>query len=744
MKNFARIELCEKRLLFSAVHPLVHSPPTGITNTDRQAIINEWQRGHEKNRLQAALSAGGAQFDSELLTYMSAQFNANSHYFFQPSAVAADIRLIQDPTDTYGQPFKRSWQSLMNNAGLEIQHIFSGVQLGSTIDWIDNPKQFGANTSFIDTLNGMGQLVDFATAYRLQPMQGYADPGNAKWVTEIQSELVSWSQQEPPLANPDDYHNTFPRWWLEDTSARALNLEETYALLIGTPAFSPVLNTLFMKEFFLHGDFLSRVTPKGPTSNWDVSQGAALDELSLMFPEFAGAGTWHAVAINNLLVPSLQHQFFADGGQVEQSPTYAKAVLGYFGDVYYLDQGSLPANARQIIVNAANAYYQELEPDGTQPVLGDAVPAISSDVLGPVQLELGITTWSQARLRMPGVFKLGAAAMIGTLSDPANPVLAGRAQDVALASSGNYILRSSDNNANSRELVFQAGAIAPPNDAHAHFDLFSFDLYGFGQRLIGNPGVDNYVPSPERTRLISTPAANTISINGLNHAWVTPANAASKISIKQWSSNADGGVQITAQHTAYQGVSGVHGNPVLTRSIWYDNANTFLVVDWANATASNKYTVAYNLVGPTTAAPHGGLTSTNANGKNVMVVPVLQPGQGTRKTATTIFNGGPTAATLYSVSQTAATALFASVIVTYQGSTPPNVTAQWARLPGRKPGILNILTNGVVTRSVSFSPSGPPMSPSDVPRPQLFQRPPAAIWSSTPIDNLFAGIDGLI
>jgi hypothetical protein len=195
--------------------------------------------------------------------------------------------------------------------------------------------------------------------------------------------------------------------------------------------------------------------------------------------------------------------------------------------------------------------------------------------------------------------------------------------------------------------------------------------------------------------------------------------------------------QVTAQNTAYQGVSGVNGNPVLTRSIWYDDNDTYMVVDWANASAANTYTTAYNLVGPTAAGANHSIYTTNSDGNNVMVVPVLQPGQKTHSAATTVYTGGATAATQFSISQKTASALFASIIVTYQGSTPPNVTAQWAKLPrGNKAGILEVLDNGVVTESASFSPDPAPAPGSGrrrTARPGAFMAVPTSPWSTQPI-----------
>src|SRR6202042_881099 len=105
--------------------------------------------------------------------------------------------------------------------------------------------------------------------------------------------------------------------------------------------------------------------------NTVANHGAALEELATVFPEFAASGAWYTHAVNDIITPVLQNQFFSDGGQDEESPGYAKSVLTVLGEAYYMNHRGWPADAQQILSNAADAYYQELEPDGTEPALGD-------------------------------------------------------------------------------------------------------------------------------------------------------------------------------------------------------------------------------------------------------------------------------------------------------------------------------------------------------------------------------------
>lgn len=720
--------------------PKAHALETGLTNADRQFVIDKWQRGTVQKHLQSVLNAdvaagdNGVQFDAMLLAYMTAQFNGNSHYFFQSADIEPDIQVIQDPTNALHQPFRNNWKKVMVAARAEYNHVFGSYTEPANIDWFTNPAQFGADDTFIHKLNNMGQFTDFAQAYRLHNIESdYADAGDPKFVAEIQKELISWTKQNPPLANPDDYHHTSPKWWLLDTTGRVRNWMQTYSLLIGTPAFNGALNTLFIKEFYINGDFMARVTPKVATSNTVAAHAAALSELATVFPMFAASKGWYTHAVNDLITPVLQSAFFSDGGQIEQSPGYAKVVLTVIGEAYYLNHSGWPANTKEILSKAADAYYQVLEPDGTEPGIGDTVRAISSDVTGPLKLELGKTSWSPAKLRMDAIFMFGANAAVDSLNDSPNPAPINRGLTAALTGSGTYVMRSGET-ADATQLILNAGATASVGSAHGHYDLFNFDLYGDGKPLIADPGVHTYVANAERDRLISTPAHNTISINGKNHQFVSPADASKYITVEQFDAPGDH-VQVTARHIAYQGVSGVNGNPVLTRSIWYDTSDTYMVVDFANATSSNTYNVAYNLVGKTAAGANGSIHTTNASGENVMVVPVLLAGQTTHSAGTTVFTGSNLAATYFTVSQKTASTIFASIVVTYQGTTPPNITARWKTLPtATTAGTLQVLENGVVTKTASFTQNFPPSGgrrrraavTSAIAR-------PATTWSATPI-----------
>jgi hypothetical protein len=124
-----------------------------------------------------------------------------------------------------------------------------------------------------------------------------------------------------------------------------------------------------------------------------------------------------------------------------------------------------------------------------------------------------------------------------------------------------------------------------------------------------------------------------------------------------------------------------------------------LVVDFASSSATHTFTSGFNIPGTASYVNNGEINSLNSSG-NVMIQSILMPGQTTARVKSFVSSQPPpdeiTPAIHYSVSQTGTSALIANLIVTYAGSTPPQVTATWVTLPkGTRPGVIKITRDGV-------------------------------------------------
>jgi hypothetical protein len=87
----------------------------------------------------------------------------------------------------------------------------------------------------------------------------------------------------------------------------------------------------------------------------------------------------------------------------------------------------------------------------------------------------------------------------------------------AFSNGGYYVLRSGWRDRNDRHLVFDCGPLGEGN--HGHFDLLSFELYGFGRPLIVDPGRYTYDESGDvnwRVAFRGTAFHNTVLVDGRN------------------------------------------------------------------------------------------------------------------------------------------------------------------------------------------------------------------------------------
>lgn len=296
------------------------------------------------------------------------------------------------------------------------------------------------------------------------------------------------------------------------------------------------------------------------------------------------------------------------------------------------------------------------------------------------------------------VWLLGQTATTPFLNVPATPegVLGNRGNAYAMTDSGNYIMRS-DNSSTATQLTFDAG---PKGGAHGHNDLLNFELWSGDRPLIIDPGPYKYAASADRDYVLSTKAHNTINVDGQNTGWVEGENQPAIIASHNFQS--DFGT-VTGTHFAY---STLPGQPVITRSIWYDYGGTMVVVDFAESSTQHKFQQSFNLPGSPAANVAGAsgssefMTRYGDGGSNVRVKTIN--GGSVVKGGLTFVTGQPTGdykddAYRYTVSKTDDFAVFVTLINTYTGTTVPNVDAQMLTAnpqPGQ-PVQVKLTTNGV-------------------------------------------------
>jgi hypothetical protein len=678
----------EARLLFAA-------PPPGsvITAANRQALLDGMTISSTlRNTLQAKLTANNvAGFDTDLLNYMRTRTNAS--FYFAPADAASYGTYITTNIGDGG---------IVARADDVKAHLFPQqsdatsftVQLPADIDWDDTAPS--SNPEFIHALNRHGFWTDLAQAFRFN--------GSSTYVAEMINQLSSWSQQFPTVGEPSTFSANDKKGWLLDTAIRVEAWSWAYFTVLASGAWSKEANSLFLYKLQQQGTYMATATPYPVEDNRSINLAKALTMVGTAFLELGTIGNWRTVG-QTRLEKGIDGQFYNDGSHREQSPGYASGIIEDVLEVKHLYSENAitwPSAYDAKLNNALDAYYQFLSPNGTRPAIGDTYRNSSVTIFLKANLVQGVTTYPAAKPRGRDVWLFGPSTVDPHLGNPGNPPLGDRGTSRGLTDSGNYILRSGSA-ADARQIIFDAG---PKGGGHGHFDLLNFELFGYGVPLIADPGLLRYDNSADRQWAVSTPAHNTISVDGASHGTLEGANHPG-IRVDKWEVTPSY-AQVTAHHFGYGYLS---GRPVVARSIWYDFDGTMIVVDWAEAVESHEFATSFTIPGTSTSWDQaaGRIQSTNGGAGNVKIQTLLRSGQSAFRQTNRFTSSNPPpnekdAATRYYVTQTGTYVVFAHVITAYDGVTPPDTSAQFLTQPDLgKTFKIRLFKNGVA-QDMYFAP----------------------------------------
>jgi hypothetical protein len=469
--------------------------------------------------------------------------------------------------------------------------------------------------------------------------------------------------------------------------------------MIGSSGWTAQENTLFLYKMEQTGDFLRNAAPEEINDNRAIQQYAGLVTVADLFPEFTNAPDWSAFGHHELFYAETS-TIYPDGSYIEQSPAYAESVIDALLDTKLLDQDNSytwPSADTSLLNSAVTAFEQMLSPDGETAAIGDTYRELTAPLWLKADLILGTDAYAAAKPRMDDILMFGVTVAQQYESNPVYPNLPDRGLTYAEPDAGVYMMRSGSS-PDSNQIILTAG---PKGGNHGHYDLLDFELSGNGHTLISNPGMVSEDASAARTYAISTPAQNSISVDGDNTADLEGDNNPG-IVIDQWNPGPNS-VQITASHDGY---AYLPGSPELTRSIWYDYNGTMLVVDWGVGTQSQSYSVGFNLPGTAAMNSDDSIQSTNGDG-DVKITPLLT-GHKTFAAANSFVSNTASSdespAIHYSETQKGDFVAFANLITTYSGSTPPDTTATVLNTPTAGHSITVALTENGVTQDVVFTP----------------------------------------
>jgi hypothetical protein len=689
-RTSVQVHALESRVLLAA------SPADVLTGAMRQTLLDNMVLGAERQRsLKHKLRAHDhAAFDQQLLDYTRARDTGKFFFDVDHDTIASYAGYITESLSP-GSDIERADKVLGNRYPEQDSSADATVRVPEDVDW--DSARYSSNPETVHTLNRLTHWQHLAVAHRLTGEDAYAD--------RIVEQLGDWSAESPAPTDANDWPDAGPQWNRLNAAVRAERWAWTYALMVSSPRWTKETNTLMLVEVLDHGRFLYEVDAAPITSNHAISHGQGLLYLAQLFPEFSNASRWERRG-RDLLFRGMDAQLYNDGSHVEQSPGYAEVILGWLLESKRLDErngDAWPARRSAKLTAAIDAYHEVLSPNGATPAIGDTYRRSAVTLWLKASVIQNESRWPAAKPRARDAWMLGPDAVRPFESNPVTPPLSERPRTFALRDSGNYLMRSGSD-ANARQITFDAG---PKGGAHGHVDLLSFELSGYGRPLISDPGPYLYDTSARRAWAVSTPAHNTVSIDGLNHAELEGSGNPG-FQIDAWRV-ADDFVQVTAHHEGY---ARLRGGPIVARSIWFDYDDTMLVVDWVESTAPHDLKTSFLLPGTDTARDlrAGWIRSDNADGGNVRVQAILQPGQAATYRTDGVFTSSDPppnhrdAATQFFVYQNASFAVFATLITTYEGDDAPDLRATLVGRPGRGDLVTIRLNDDGDERDITFAP----------------------------------------
>lgn len=228
---------------------------------------------------------------------------------------------------------------------------------------------------------------------------------------------------------------------------------------------------------------------------------------------------WHARALELLRV-ELGEQVLADGGHFERTPGYHLQVLRDLAETFrLLDENSISAPWLESTVERMREFLRAITPpSGRLPMLKDTI---------------------QSGARGGGD---SSSAFVGS------PV---RRFGNFLASTGYAVMR---NDQHGDFLIADFGRVCPDYlPAHAHADMFSYELTLGGRPIIVDSGVYEYAKGEWRDWFRSTRAHNTVEVDGRNQSDVWDSFRVGKrarLREVRWVASVDSAI-VQAEHLGY-------------------------------------------------------------------------------------------------------------------------------------------------------------------------------------------------
>ncbi|MEW6096846.1 MAG: alginate lyase family protein [bacterium] len=359
----------------------------------------------------------------------------------------------------------------------------------------------------------------------------YCFTSDEEYTKEFCNQVVDWIDANPYLVGVN---------WSSslEVAVRAINWVISYYLFLDSKYLDKEVNYKILNSLYQHGRYIIRnLSFFSSPYNHLIGEATAIFILGFLFPEFKEATQWKTIGWQ-ILTSQIEKQFFNDGGGVEQAISYHHYTLGFYllGIILQIRNGiEINPQVLKVIEKAIEFSMYFVKPDGNLPMIGDADDAraikfgsISKKWDFRTFLAIGAVLFNRADFkRISGKIGNETLWLLGIEGlkkyNQIAPELP-KQTSMPFYSSGYFIMRS-DWGKKADYLCLDCGPQSAglyknstPSVAHGHADALSFELVLNGRPVIIDAGMFSYHDEYFQNYFRSTPAHNTIVIDGKSQA----------------------------------------------------------------------------------------------------------------------------------------------------------------------------------------------------------------------------------
>ena len=386
------------------------------------------------------------------------------------------------------------------------------------------------------------------------------------------------------------------------TALRAIALCQLWEALRGYESDGSSFMTDLFAAIVRHAEKLANELFDRPDHNHGVTQAYALMAIGLLYPIYPNAQRWKEIG-RSRLEAQMSKNVSTEGIHREHSPYYHFYVFRQFFYAYHFAAAygvSFSKGFTDRLQAMLSSGAHLLKPNGTLPALGD------TSVTSPVLVEKS----EKEEWPIEAAKNFLYSSTHGVEGTP--PL----APSVVYPEGGYAFLRSGWGTEESfQEERFLAFRLSTIKSSHIHRDVFSFELYAYGDDLIVDSGGPFAYGHPLREFFLSTAAHNTVVADRQDQQ-------VGEAQLLHWSTGDEYDL-LDGEHRNYPGID--H-----RRVIIFVRPQYFIILDQLVSGSSHHYSQLFHLNPILQVILNGHAVSTvnPARGPTVKIIPLLRENLG--------------------------------------------------------------------------------------------------------------------